>query len=647
MKNIINNNLKITLLIGALAFLPAMMSCGGDEGDLTFSGTVSGTVTDKVSGNPIGSARIELKQGGTTIQSTVTGTDGNYSMTDEVKGEESYTILASANGYEDVTINTFSLTSGNNTKEADIQLTPKTPELEVVYPDNQTQLNIEGGVLRGTVTIRNSGEGVLTYTDLGTPAWMSAADEDGNRQGTIAGNGGSETITIIVDPVEVQNFINNNNQTTGTVSIDTDQNVNGDKEITVNFTYVPDNQPPSKATISFSPAQGPYLMRQLITFEATDLEDDNDQPEDLKVSWNFGEANGFTTPSTAKSVTNRYVAAGTYTVSMRVIDSEGAELTVTESIIIKTNDAPTSGSLQIDLSAADLFVNTDITFSAINWTDDQLDELSQLSYSWDFGDGSSGTEFSPSNVSRSFSYATQGSYVVTLTVRDLDNGTAAATNTFVVKPVSDPSVSTSAVETSDRGSNYAIVSGEITDIGNGSSGIQDYGFVIGTSSGSTLENNIDKVHFGTRTDLGSFAVRFDGLFATTTYFVRSFALNESGNVVYGNERDFRTTIPVAPLPITVNQITSITQTTAKVEVLLNNLGIGITISEIGIVVNESASGNPTLDSNQIKERTTSNQVGTAELNLSGLTAGNTYRVTAYVLTSDGSILSTPFIFTTN
>lgn len=636
-------------LSGALIFtmlcLLGLMGCPTPP-ETVFDGAVSGTVSDEVSGDPISGVTVELRQGGETIQTTSTGSDGNYKLTDQVKGEEFYIIRASATGYHEKVIDQFALNSGIQTKEADIKLTPKTPELVILYDDGQTVLNIQGGVFKGTVSIKNNGEGDLVYTDLGTPSWMTAQDEDGNKQGTIAGNGGSETITITVDALEVQSFLTNGT-VSGQVSIDTDQQVSGDKVISVKFTYVAENQPPSGGEINITPSTGPYLMRQQITFEAINLEDDNDPAENLKVSWQFEDGQGFSNPTTNKSITHLYQTSGTFQLVLKIIDTEGLESTVATAITISQNQNPSGGSFQIDLAAAELYLNTEIVFTAVSWTDDQLDELTELSYSWDFGDGTT-TQFSPSNISISHAFDQPSTYSVSLSVRDKDGGVGMASNTFVIKPVANPEVSTLSISSSSVGSNYVLVSGEVTSIGNGSSGLDDHGFVLGTTTGATTTDYFKIVQMGYRQEVGEFSSRIEGLAATTTYFIRSFAVNESGNVVYGNERDFRTTIPVGPNPVSIYQITSITETTAIIQVDINNSGIGISIDEVGVIANDASSGNPSLEDDQyeLREFNTNPQEGLNSINLSGLLSGKTYRVRAYIRSNSGSVMSTVLTFTT-
>lgn len=629
-------------LMLSLAVLAVFIGCNDDDpGETAFQGTVSGTVTNAVSGDPVANARIELRQGDATVQSTVTDTDGNYQLQDQVLGEETYSILASANGFEDFVVNEFTLTSGVQTREADIQLTPLTPVLEIAYADGQSQLNIEGGALVGTVTIRNTGEGELIYTDLGTPAWMDATDEDGNQQGTIAGGGGSESITITVNEAQVQSFLVNN-QVSGTVSIDTDQDVNGDKEINVRYTQVIPNEPP-EGEIDASPS-GPYLMRQLITFSAVNLSDDSDLPDDLEVSWRFEEGGSFTSPTTTKTIQQSYTSPGTKLVTLRISDSEGATTDESLNVIISENVSPSGGSFNIDQTASELFVNVPITFTATNWVDDQVDELSLLSYTWDFGDGTI-TSASPSNVSISHTYTEEQSAVVVLTVTDLDGGTGSTTNTFTINPVGQPSLSIASIPSTDIGSNFVIAEGSISDLGNGSAGVTEYGFVYGTSSNPTVDDN--KLNLGAADEVISFVGRIDDLLATTTYNIRAYAINESGEAAYSSSITFQTTIPVAPTAASVYSISGVTQTTATITIEVDNLGVGVTASEVGVVINIASAGDPSLSDFDFKESSTSLSVGQSDFSVSGLSSETSYRVRAYITTSDGSTLSTTRVFTTN
>ena len=116
--------------------------------------------------------------------------------------------------------------------------------------------------------------------------------------------------------------------------------------------------------------------------------------------WDFGDGN----TSTEENPSHAYASAGTYSVSLTADDGTDTDafsddVTVTEPA---PNQPPTA-----DFSAS--CTDLDCTFTDLSSDPDG----DPLSYLWDFGDGSSSTQASPSH-----SYATAGDYTVTVTVDD-------------------------------------------------------------------------------------------------------------------------------------------------------------------------------------------------------------------------------------
>lgn len=79
----------------------------------------------------------------------------------------------------------------------------------------------------------------------------------------------------------------------------------------------------------------------------------------------------------------------------------------------------------------------------------------------------------------------------------------------------------------------ALLSGQITS--DGGSSVTTRGFCYGTSQYPTLSNNIVSAGYGT----GSFSANINSLTCGTTYYVRSYATNNSGTA-YGNQVSFTT-----------------------------------------------------------------------------------------------------------
>ncbi|MCO6040401.1 PKD domain-containing protein [Thermococcus alcaliphilus] len=140
-------------------------------------------------------------------------------------------------------------------------------------------------------------------------------------------------------------------------------------------------------------------------------------------SWNFGDG----TFSSDRNPKHVYSTPGTYTVMLTVEDESGLKGSYTKEIKVEPkNYLPTA----------------DFTFlpkepkagEEVSFADKSTDrDGSIVSWSWDFGDGSTSTDSEPSHV-----YANGGNYTVTLTVRDDKGGEDVKRVTITVKEAQAP-----------------------------------------------------------------------------------------------------------------------------------------------------------------------------------------------------------------
>jgi PKD repeat protein len=176
----------------------------------------------------------------------------------------------------------------------------------------------------------------------------------------------------------------------------------------------------TSAVISAPPANiapvanpgGPYrgAPGQMITFNGSASEDPNGDA--LTYSWNFGDGSS----GSGVNPTHTYAAAGNYTVTLTVSDSqlESAPVTTTAEIAIPpANRAPVAdpgGPYSGETGA-------EIRFDGSASSDPDGDSLT---YAWNFGDGSTATGATPTHR-----YASSGVYEVTLIVNDGELASAA------------------------------------------------------------------------------------------------------------------------------------------------------------------------------------------------------------------------------
>ncbi|HUF51754.1 MAG TPA: PKD domain-containing protein [Longimicrobiales bacterium] len=115
---------------------------------------------------------------------------------------------------------------------------------------------------------------------------------------------------------------------------------------------------------------------------------------------------------------------GTLTVGGRVRDKDGGVTTYNTDInVIQENRAPVIGSMSVPATSTE-GTSIDVTSSASDADNDPL------TYSWDFGDGSSANTQNATHV-----FADNGSYTVTLTVADGQGGVDTQNQTVVVSNV--------------------------------------------------------------------------------------------------------------------------------------------------------------------------------------------------------------------
>jgi PKD repeat protein len=175
---------------------------------------------------------------------------------------------------------------------------------------------------------------------------------------------------------------------------------------------------------------GPYsgTVGVPVTFDGSGSSDP-DGGAIASYDWDFGDGN----TGTGMGPTHTYASDGSYTVTLTVVDDEGA------------SSAPASTTANIDVNQAPIAdpngpysggVGANVMFDGTGSSDP---DGTITSYDWDFGDGNTGTGESPQHA-----YTAAGTYTVTLTVTD-DLGAVSdpvSTTATIVEgnqpPVSDP-----------------------------------------------------------------------------------------------------------------------------------------------------------------------------------------------------------------
>ncbi len=179
-----------------------------------------------------------------------------------------------------------------------------------------------------------------------------------------------------------------------------------------------ENIPPT-AAISASPLLGDVPM--LVNFDASESSDSDGSI--VSYSWSFGDG----ISASGEIVSHTYTTAGSYSAVLTVTDNEDATdqasvtIIVTESNACDSNQAPV-----INLSANPMSGDSPltVTFDASATTDPEDD---QLSYNWNFDDGSTGTGSVVQHT-----YTSAGSYNTILIVSDVCGNEDQASVTITV-----------------------------------------------------------------------------------------------------------------------------------------------------------------------------------------------------------------------
>lgn len=154
------------------------------------------------------------------------------------------------------------------------------------------------------------------------------------------------------------------------------------------------------ANFTYSPETP--LVDETVTFNASNSEPNGGTI--VSYNWDFGDGSA-PVNTTSPTITHIYTAAGNYTVTLTVVDSENLTDTTSASIVIINYPVA-----NFSYSPSYPIVNEVVTFNA---SASEPDGGTIVEYFWDFGDGDNGT-----GVVVTHTYTTYGTFVVNLTVTD-------------------------------------------------------------------------------------------------------------------------------------------------------------------------------------------------------------------------------------
>jgi PKD repeat protein len=181
-------------------------------------------------------------------------------------------------------------------------------------------------------------------------------------------------------------------------------------------------------------------------------------------AWNFGD--GVTATGSQSTASHAYTVAGTFVVTLTVTDDAGQNGSTTQNVVVGSS-APTAA---FTVSPSTPGVQQSVSFNASTST--AAAGHSIVSYAWNFGDGGSATS---AQATTTHTYATTGSFVVSLTVTDDAGNTASTTNPVAVGQGLSPSFTISPTNPK-TGANVFVNGSGSTTVGGASITQYDWDF---------------------------------------------------------------------------------------------------------------------------------------------------------------------------
>jgi len=274
-----------------------------------------------------------------------------------------------------------------------------------------------------TQTLTIDAPPVASFTATPTPGVPASFDASGSSDsvGTISnyswdfGDPGSGSDNVATGPNPAHTYAARGPYTvTLTVTNDAGQTATIAQSVTV------DDAP----TVSLSPTTQTTTPNGLVSFSVTATSPDAGGSI-VEADWDFGDPGSAGNTATGWSAGHTYAAPGTYRVAVTVTDDLGVATTKTGHVTV---DSPPAASFTA--SSSQPSPGAGVTFDP-SGSSDSVGTLT--SYSWNFGDPTSADNTaSGANHTYSHTYATRGSYTVTLTVTNDADQNATSTHTVTV-----------------------------------------------------------------------------------------------------------------------------------------------------------------------------------------------------------------------
>lgn len=608
---------SISVIGAALMLLVASVvwySCKKE--DVVVTGSIFGTVTDFATGQPVGNVNVKLRPSGTTA---LTGNDGSYEFKDLDAGN--YSLLLSKAEYADLDDDyTIKLEAGKDVRR-DVQIRKKIASLKITdmngQPLDTLDFGSEESVVIKTFNVFNDGTEVLTCSANYECEWITSVT---GLENSIP-SGQTVPVTVRIDRVAL---VDGDNMTLLSIT-----SGNGSNEIVVKASFlgsavITTNQATSvtasSATVggNITDDGGRPVLARGICYGISQMPDINgDHTED-------GSGTGsFTHNITGLSSSTTYYARAyatnrnsTYYSSNVVSFTTGSGMptvTTTEVTNVTASTAKSGGNVTNN-------GGFNVTARGVCWNTMGSPDISDDHTTNGNGDGifiSNITNLAIGTTYHVRAYATN------------QKGTSYGVEKTFTTPNGAVTITLDAAQSVTA--NSATFTANISD--DGGVPVAQRGICWATTQYPDVNSSHTDVGMGT----GSYTVTIPNLQASTTYYVRAYAVNQAGTV-YSAQRTFTTTNGLPT--VTTSVVSNITANSAQCGGSISDNG-GFPVTARGVCWNTM--GNPDLNGDHT---TNGNGNGTFAANLTNLTPGTSYHVRAYATNSTGTVYGVDVVFQT-
>lgn len=608
--------MKKTIFVALLLIASAAIWFGCKDKEEEYTGSISGIVTDKATGEPIKNAGIELKPSG---KNTVTGSDGQFEFVEIELGE--YTLLATKTGYNDGESSKITVSAGQ-TAHCDIQMEKLPPALKVTDDAGNEITEIDFGeetdVRMKPFCIFNNGTQTLEWEISWTAEWI---EEISKTSGTLNA-GATQSLNMKIDRSLLQSGMN-----TTTVSITSND---GSKQLTIKAVNgtIP-------AVLNTLPATEVTTTSAKFNGKVTEA----GYPSYTERGFVYAESSMPTLENTIHRLTAPVsdetdysaIATGltlghTYYVRAYAINASGTAYSTNQVTVIPAYILPEVSTN--DVTNRNMAAGTATFNGTINNIGDPAYTERGFAY---------GTNHNPSVDDQTKVVSGTGTGAFSANVSGLQIGTtyyirAYARNSGGIAYGSEkslnfessaPSVTTQAATNINKNNGTATFNGNVTNAGDPA--YNEKGFVYGFTHNPNVDDNTKKIVSGTGT--GAYSSNVSELQVGHTYYIRAYAKNEGSNPAYGEEVTLDFTATPAAVTTSAPTNKNIANGTATLNGNVTNAG-DPTYTEKGFVY--ATTSNPNIEDNT-KKIVAGSGTGAYSVSVDGLVMGETYYIRAYVI----------------